>query len=116
MPAWPASLPQTPAWETNQETPPELALRTQMDAGPAKLRRRFTAGARDFSLQLRLVAAQVATLDNFFINTLAGGTLPFDWLHPRTSAAVQFRFKSPPGYSELGGTVYQVSLELEVLP
>ena len=41
---WPPSLPQGPRLEDLEETPPTLAIRTGMDVGPAKVRRRAVAG------------------------------------------------------------------------
>lgn len=114
--AWPGTLPQAPDWSGYQETSPNVAIRTQMDAGPPKLRRRFTAGIRPFSMQFLLTQAQVATLDTFYQTTLTGGTEAFDWTHPRTGAAASFRFVSPPQYSALGPNVYRATCQMEVLP
>ena len=117
MPAWPASLPQLVAVEGYEESPPETALRTEMEAGPAKLRRRFTAGVRPLSVLLDLDAAQVETLDGFFVTDLAGGSLRFDWVHPRTQATVELRFLRPPVYRPLGSdAAWRAALHLEILP
>lgn len=116
MPAWPGSLPQKPLLEGLQEQAPTLTVRTQMDAGPPKIRKRFTAGIRLFSLLLSLTKAQVETLDVFFVTTSNGGATPFDWTHPRTAASVTFRFVSPPAYHPLADDVWRAQLELEILP
>jgi hypothetical protein len=67
-----------------------------MDAGPPKARRRFTAGFRMVGGSLALTHAQRATLDAFFLDTLEGGALPFDWVHPITSEPATFRFLRQP--------------------
>ena len=114
---WPVSLPQRPLAQGLQERVPDTLIRTSMEAGPPKVRRRYTAGIRLFEMQLRLAASQVDTLDAFFEETLAGGSLPFDWEHPRTGAAVAFRFVEPPAYSPAaGGQLWTGTLRLEVLP
>ena len=114
---WPASLPQEPLAEGFTEQAPNTIIRSQMEAGPAKLRRRFTAGTRNFDCQLYLSADQAEALDAFYVSTLAGGALSFDWKHPRTQAAVTFRFVEPPSYKPVKrGTAWQASLKLEVLP
>ncbi len=116
MPAWPVSLPQRPLANSFQEQAPDLLLRSQMDQGPDKTRQRYTAGVRNMQMQMTLTAAQVETLDNFFINDLSGGAAKFDWVHPRTAAAETFRFTEPPNYSQLTKGAYSVSLNLEILP
>lgn len=114
---WPASLPQEPLVEGFIEQAPNTLIRSQMEAGPAKVRRRFTSGPRNFDCQLYLSPAQVETLDGFYVSTLAGGALSFDWKHPRTQAAVTFRFIEPPSYKPVKrGAAWQASLRLEVLP
>lgn len=93
MAVWPASLPQDlQASPGLDEQPPDVMLETQMDAGPPKARRRFTAGFRPIKGTVEVTITQRNTLDDFFVNTLAGGTLPFDWKHPTTGAAATFRF------------------------
>ncbi len=116
-PVWPATLPQEPLAQGYAERAPDTVIRTQMEAGPPKVRRRFTAGVRSIECRLRLIPAQVDTLDAFFNTTVAGGALPFDWKHPRTGTAVTFRFVEPPSYAPVArGALWQASLRLEVLP
>lgn len=99
------------------EQAPNTIIRSQMEAGPAKLRRRFTAGTRNFDCHLYLSADQVEALDAFYVSTLAGGALSFDWKHPRTQAAVTYRFVEPPSYKPVKrGSAWQASMKLEVLP
>jgi len=115
---WPSTLPQMP--NTNySETGGVLILRTSMDAGPAKMRRR---GKRTETMQVtyNLSTAQMATLETFAKDTLQG-TARFGFTHPRTLAVVEVRI-----IPESGGSMYttsyiapnywQVSLKLEVLP
>jgi hypothetical protein len=114
---WPASLPQDPLAQGFSEQAPNTVIRTTMEAGPPKMRRRFTAGIRNIECQLRLTSAQTDTLDLFFETTLAGGSLSFDWKHPRTGATVTFRFVEPPSYGAVArGTLWWASLKLEILP
>ena len=114
---WPATLPQEPLADGYSEQAPNTVLRSQMEAGPPKLRRRFTAGVRTIECQLRLTPAEVADLDLFFTETVAGGSLPFDWKHPRTGTAQTFRWVEPPTYTPLArGTRWRATLRLEILP
>lgn len=113
---WPATLPSYPLVEGYEERAPATMLRTEMDAGPAKVRRRFTAGVRVLTLEVGLTTEQTETLDAFFVDTLQGGTLPFDWVHPRTQDPATFRFTAEPEYEPLGGEMWIAVLPLEILP
>jgi hypothetical protein len=114
---WPAGVPADPLAQSVQEAAPELMLRSAMDAGPAKQRRRFTANVRPLRFTVPMTRAQAATFDAWFLATLQGGALAFDLTHPRTLATVSARFTEPPAYAfEPGGTTLQVSCSLEVLP
>lgn len=116
MASWPATLPQLPLAADHAEAPPDIVLRTQMEVGPAKLRRRTTAGASPLTAGFILNETQVATLRTFYESTLSGGALPFDWLHPRTGAAISCRFLEPPGQSAPSAGFYHVICRLEVMP
>lgn len=92
-----------------------------MDVGPAKVRRRQTAGVRMFQCELVLTRTQVATLDDFFHDTIDAGALPFTWEHHRTGQPVDYRFTGPPEYTPLAprgaGTEYwRATFELEAMP
>jgi hypothetical protein len=94
---WPASLPTRMQADSGvTEQPPDIVIESTMDAGPPKARRRFTAGYRIVGGSLALTHDQRATLDAFFLDTLEGGALPFDWIHPITSAPATFRFMPQP--------------------
>ncbi len=113
---WPLGLPQKLQASGYQESAPSTVVRTAMDTGPAKIRRRMTSAPRRIKGSVMLTAEQVAILDEFFLSTLSGGAVAFDWLHPRTGATASFRFVSPPAYQNIGGTTYSAALDLEILP
>lgn len=115
MPSWPTSLPQRPLIEGYQETPPNVLLRTQMDAGPAKVRRRFTAGVRIYSVAYLLTSTQLTTLDSFFVSDCKHGSVSFTWPHPRTGANITVRFLEPPQYSS-ADQHWRVTCKFEELP
>ncbi len=115
MAAWPATLPSSVISDGYQETPPDNLLRTKMDKGRAKVRRRTTSNVRDMSCQDVYTLEQVAALDEFYNTTLQSGALPFDWTHPRTGAAVELRFAARPAYKGSGGK-FLVTFNLEILP
>lgn len=113
---YPAGLPQVLADRDYREQPPDTALRTEMDQGPAKVRRRFTAGVRPVTGRLDLSEAQVEILDGFYVTDLAGGTLRFDWVNSRNRVAGELRFVGPPVYTPLGGDRWRADLSLEIMP
>ncbi|MGE0256916.1 MAG: hypothetical protein AB7N54_20005 [Alphaproteobacteria bacterium] len=113
---WPDTLPQDVLLDGYDEAFPDVMLRTQMDAGPAKVRRRFTAAVVPMQVTVPLTRTQVATLATFFNDTLEGGTLPFDWVHPRTQDAATFRFTAPPKPRPQSSMAWLAVLQLEILP
>jgi len=115
MLVWPVSLPQAPLIG-HVERAPDLVVRTTMDAGPDKVRRRFTAGVRPLTMTMIVDESQFSTLDDFFVTTLAGGVLSFDLTVPSTGLTERMRFVGPPEYVLATPTKWRVRLDLEVLP
>lgn len=114
--AWPETLPASPLVDGYQETLPQTVLRTEMDMGPAKTRRRTTAGVGQITVAYLLTTAETATLESFYRDTLAGGALPFAYRLPRGGGAAVCRFKKPPALVAVNGKCFRAVLELEVLP
>jgi hypothetical protein len=114
-PTWPGGLPQSPLLAATKEALADNVVRSPMDTGPAKVRRRATAGVRKMTLESLMTTAQVATLDTFFTTTLLDGSLPFDWTSPRTGATVTFMFTGPPDWGTAGAQ-WRVNLPLEIRP
>ncbi len=63
---WPVTLPQTVSQARYVEGMVSIVERSEMDSGPAKVRRRHTAGVERFSSTMQLTTAQVVTLEEFF--------------------------------------------------
>lgn len=92
-------------------------LRSDMDLGPAKVRRRTTANVRLIECAFLIDVSQRATFDTFFNSTLEGGTLPFELDHPITGTTSDFRFVEEPTYSAVSGSLYfHLNCRLEILP
>lgn len=120
---WPPSLPQGPRLEDLEETPPTLAIRTAMDVGPAKVRRRAVAGVTTWTMSVVLEsAAQRATFREFFLEACEAGAVPFDWRNPSTGAPAVFRWVGVPKIkaasmrSAVGGGRYIARFTLEEMP
>lgn len=116
IPAWDAGLPQKLLIDGYSETMADNLLRTSMDAGPAKQRRRSAAGARPVSGTLKMTAAQMATFKTFYYTTLLSGALRFSWTDPITGGAVEMRFTAVPSWRAISGNLYDVEIKLEILP
>lgn len=114
---WPASLQQKLDADTFQETLANTLIRSENDLGPAKVRRRHTKGVKEWSVSIRVTIAQYSTLTTFYNNTIAGGSLRFEFLHPITQIAVLARIVDPPTIQPLnGGIIFKVNMKWEILP
>jgi len=95
------------------ETPPNRVLRTEMEAGIDKTRRRTTNAPRPVSFKIYpLSDSEVTTFDDFY---LANDAIRIDFTNPRTDAQVKARFISPPKYTAIE-TDWSVDVELEIIP
>lgn len=110
---WPDTLPQIWLQDGYQETLPNVVQRTEMDAGPAKARRRFTAQVTPFKAKMNMTAAQKGYLEIFYNTTTAGGALSFTFPHDGSDV---LRFTKPPVFSDKGGCNWGVDFDLEQLP
>jgi len=113
MPEWPDTLPQVWLQEGYQETLPNVMVRTEMDAGPAKSRRRFTCQVTPIKSQMIVTEAQKVIIEGFYNDNLAGGCLSFTFPH---SGADVLRFIKPPEMSKAAGLMWRAHFELEKLP
>jgi len=112
--SWPGGLPAYVLIDGFSEKLPQQALETEMEAGPPKIRRRFTTNWRQFQATIKVDGTGRALFDTFYRETLGGGTLPFDWVHPATRAAATFRFRlPPPQIAAVTGDLYTISFAME---
>lgn len=115
---WPLGLPQVPQ-KGFTETGGALIMRTSMDAGIAKQRRRGYSPSQ-LNLTFILTSAQVTTLENFVDNTIRG-VARFYFPHPRTSQQEEVRI-IPQGEGTLYNLAYlapgywTLTIQFEVLP
>lgn len=112
--SWPSSLPQYVFEQGYSEKLNDQVVESSVDSGPPKVRRRYTKQIRTFAMTIRLSPTQKQTFEGFWQDTLLGGSLPFDWVHPLTRDAMSFRFRIPaPQMTSVGGTDTLVSFTLE---
>lgn len=113
---WPITLPQSLLINGYSRTPPKLVSRTNMEVGPPKLRRRYTAGMQSISGAINVTSEQLATFNTFYNDTLLGGALRFSWYNPETRLDSEFIFTNEPSISSLSGDIYKIEMELGILP
>lgn len=111
---WPPMLP-CPLMDGYSDGVQPNVIRSDMDVGPQKLRRRSTADTVNISFNLLLKSSDVSVLDAFYRVETKSGTLPFNFVHPRTKQTVECRFLSAPSYGSRSGW-YSANISLEVLP
>jgi hypothetical protein len=115
---WPPSLPQVPQKGYTEEVG-AIIVKTPMDAGPAKIRRRSNKPAV-LNLTFIMTTADLTTLDTF-IQTTLGYVSRFAFPHPRTGSSVDCRIM-PTGegtmynISYLAPGYYTISMQFEVMP
>lgn len=112
---WPTSLPQKPRRDGYQEDPGTSDIRSPMDVGVAKVRRRFTAPIRVFSWSFEMTTAQLATFETFWETIGLTQTFNFAGGDPRTGDARNYRLTDSPKFSSIGPD-WIVSLKVEVVP
>jgi len=115
---WPTSLPafEEPLLSSYNEKPGTTTVRTEMEVGPAKIRKRTTAEVDRFEVAYIMTGSQVATFDGFYDSTTAQGALRFDATHPRTGNTVEVRFRDRPQFKKSAPDVWRVSFPVEVMP
>ncbi len=113
--SWPDTLPQQPLVKGFSGTVQDTLIRTSMDAGPEKIRRRFTAASEYFTLTWFMTKQQLNTFRSFFKDTIADGSIEFEMNHPITGETVLVRFRGPYQFVSTG-VHWRISAEIEVLP
>jgi hypothetical protein len=115
---WPETLPQKLLVDGYSQSAANTLLRSEMETGPAKQRRRFSAGTVPLSGKLILDWDELDILRAFYDTTLVGGSLRFIWKDPidQLSGNAQMRFTSPITWTTYGAGLFSVSLNLEIMP
>ena len=113
MAVWPVTLPQKFLQDGYTDTEPNVFVKTEMDAGPPKLRRRFTAAHRPISGVMVMTTTQKGYLRTFY-QTYGGSAFTFP--DPDSSGTVEVIFMAPPEYITYAAEDWQVKLQLAVMP
>lgn len=109
---WPEELPQVLILDGLSAEKQNNVIRTQMDAGPEKIRRRYTVATKNFNGQIVLTEAQRRILEYWYDNDIASGALRFLMKDPQTLNLSQFRFREKYKEESLNG-LWKITLSLE---
>ena len=109
---WPSDLPRVLRLDGLGGRKKTAKVRTEMDAGPAKVRQRYTVATKDFTGTVILTEAQRAKLDDFYTNLLANGTLRFVMRDPQTLELAEFRFIDDYDEKATDG-LWEITMKLE---
>lgn len=112
---WPSSLPDKPRRQGYSYQPMSPVIRTQMESGPPKQRRRFSGKWRGSPITWLMDATQLGTFRTFWDSSLQGGALDFNWPDPEAdSGTVRARIKGGEYQARnVGGTLWEVSVDME---
>ena len=114
MPTFPATLP-APLVNGFAYIPTDAVVRTQMDSGPARQRRRFTQFPTVFQATWRLTQAQLLAFEQFHHTSLSDGQAWFT-LSLYTGAGITastVRFTKPYQVKLVSNLITDVVCELE---
>lgn len=91
---WPAGAPQfAESWEEQNQP---LTIRTNMDVGPPKVRRRATRSFRSVTVSFTCRHDQWRVLKDFFQVDCQSGVQFHEFLHPFEGTVQEFRFIEAP--------------------
>jgi len=109
---WPAGLPDCP--QTWNETDISQIIRSEVDVGVAKTRRRYTRERLRISATLTLAKSDYESFRLFYNVTLKDGLETFNYEHPYTGAVLECRFIDSPSIS-MSNRAFQIAMEWETI-
>lgn len=113
--AWPSTLQDKVNESGFNYEYPDTTIRSSMDVGMDKARRRYTKGIAMVTVTIWVDRTQYATFDTFYGTSLNGGVLTFNFTNPITLATREYRFKGGPKVRHVGGDTFEISMVWEEL-
>lgn len=116
MASWPSDLPQEFDQEGFGSGPPDNVLRTPVDAGPQKSRKRFTSAPTPLTGNMIMTNTQLESFKSF-LKTIGDGALRFTFpeLTDPTNT-VYVKFTSRPQWVPARGGNWNVTMNMIILP
>lgn len=114
---WPGTLPDLVSQPDYEEGFADVVIRSPMDTGRPKRRRRFTAAIKSLKVTIPLSGVELDIFTAFYEDDIKGGSLSFNYTHPRTGVAIVVAFVSVPQPARpFGVDRFSVTLDLEIIP
>jgi hypothetical protein len=113
--SWPGTLPQVFLRDDYSEKSAENIIASEMSIGPAKLRRRSTAGVSSIGGSMFMTSDQYAAFKTFVSSTIFDRAAAFTFPDPVSGADILVRMTNPYSATRLG-IDWKVAFQLEVLP
>lgn len=89
---WPLDLPQRPQVESYSKKHPNQLLRSEMETGSAKVRRRGKSKPHQLTLKYIFDTNELQLFTDFVEIAISDGAVCFDWPHPVHNRYVRARF------------------------
>lgn len=115
MTTWPGTIPNEFEREGYQEGFANNVIKSNVDSGPPKRRRRTSANIKTLQGRIQMTTAETELLETFFYDTV-GEANEFDFTHPRKETTISVVFSEPPTLVQIGPDLWSVSIKLEVQP
>jgi hypothetical protein len=77
MAVWPVTLPQKPLKSGYGRSGKAVLIRSPMDSGPAKVRKRTNVGVKPVALAFKMTTAQVDDFEDWVVTDIGEGALSF---------------------------------------
>lgn len=114
--SWPATLQDKLNQESFSVELGDTVLRSDMDIGPAKVRRRTTRPIDVYTCSINLYQTDYSTFMTFFNTYINGGVTPFEFVDPFSGNLTEFRFVGTPTVSPLGSAGwFRITMKWEKL-
>lgn len=91
-------------------------VRTEMDEGPRKVRRRFTDRIDTQNCRITVKIDDYPDFLTFYETTLSSGSLDFEYTDPLTGNSQVYRFAAAPSTTPLGGRYMVINMIWETVP
>ncbi len=111
---YPVLLPDAPQRNGFNQKQQNNTIRSSVDVGEAKVRRRYTVPLKDEKWSMILDPVQLPIFQDWFDTDLQSGVLRFSFADPLTDITKEYRFKDMPAFTPYGTCgSYTVSFNVE---
>ena len=112
---WPTDIPFCLLMQGYLEERQPVVIRSPVDSGPQKVRRRYTRPLNGIIGALVVTLEQLDSFWLFFDTTLQGGTFTFEVPNQITGEMKECRFLQPPRISAINEDKYNLEVVIEEL-